>query len=91
MRARRMLLSGYQGFLATVVDTNHVEKSKPEDIAVVREFSDVFPEELPSLPLDRIAVKDNTCIKSSVQNGPCGTEGVTDPTTGIARQGLYTF
>ena len=53
MKARRMLLSGCQGFLATVMDTTHVEKSKPGDIAVVREFSDVFPEELPGLPPDR--------------------------------------
>ena len=52
MEARRMLLSGCQGFLATVVDTTHVEKSKHEDIAVVQELSDVFPEELPGLPPD---------------------------------------
>ncbi|KAL5563636.1 hypothetical protein UlMin_033383 [Ulmus minor] len=53
MRARRMLSSGCQGFLATVVDTTRVEKSGPEGIAVVREFTDVFPEELPGLPPDR--------------------------------------
>ncbi|KAL5548516.1 hypothetical protein UlMin_003747 [Ulmus minor] len=53
MRARRMLSSGCQGFLATVVDTTRVEKSEPEGIAVVREFTDVFPEELPGLPPDR--------------------------------------
>ncbi|KAL5541879.1 hypothetical protein UlMin_009589 [Ulmus minor] len=53
MRARKMLLSGCQGFLATVVDTTHVEKSGPENIAVVREFTNVFPEELPGLPPDR--------------------------------------
>ena len=48
-----MLVSGCQGFLATMVDKTHVEKSKPEDIAVVRELSYVFPKELPSLPPDR--------------------------------------
>ena len=53
MRARKMLLSGCQGFLETVMDTTHVEKSKLEDITVVREFSDVFPKELPSIPPDR--------------------------------------
>ena len=47
-----MLLSGCQGYLATVVDTTHVEKSKPEEITVVQEVSDVFPEELPGIPLD---------------------------------------
>ena len=50
MRARKMLLSGCQGYLATVVDTTHVEKIKPEEITVVQEFSDVFPEELPGIP-----------------------------------------
>ena len=48
-----MLLSGCHGFLATVVDTTHVKKSKPEDIVVVREFSDVFLKELPGLPPDQ--------------------------------------
>ena len=52
IRARRMFLSGCQGFLATVVDTTHVEKSKPEEIAMVREFSDVFLEELLAIPPD---------------------------------------
>ena len=53
MRAQRMFLSGCQGFLVTVVDTTRVEKSGPEDIAVVRGFTDVFPEELLGLPPDR--------------------------------------
>ena len=48
-----MFLSGCQGYLVTVVDTTYVEKSKPEEIAVVQEFSDVFPEELPGIPPDR--------------------------------------
>ena len=48
-----MLLSGCQGYLVTVVDATYVEKSKPEEIAVVQEFSDVFPEELPGIPLER--------------------------------------
>ena len=30
MKARKMLISGCQGYLATVVDTTHVEKLKPE-------------------------------------------------------------
>ncbi|KAL5583414.1 hypothetical protein UlMin_015856 [Ulmus minor] len=42
-----------EGFLATVVDTTRVEKSGPEGIVVVQEFTDVFPEELPGLPPDR--------------------------------------
>ncbi|KAL5572794.1 hypothetical protein UlMin_022391 [Ulmus minor] len=53
MRARKLLSSGCQGYLATVVDTTHEEKFKPEEIAVVREFPDVFPEELPGIPPER--------------------------------------
>ncbi|KAL5578516.1 hypothetical protein UlMin_020215 [Ulmus minor] len=53
MRARKLLSSGCQGYLATVVDTTHEEKLKPEEIAVVREFPDVFPEELPGIPPER--------------------------------------
>ncbi|KAL5543374.1 hypothetical protein UlMin_007158 [Ulmus minor] len=53
MRARKLLSSGCQGYLATVVDTTHEEKFKPEEIAVVREFLDVFPAELPGIPPDR--------------------------------------
>ncbi|KAL5538583.1 hypothetical protein UlMin_045492 [Ulmus minor] len=53
MRARKLLLSGCQGYLATVVDTTHEEKLKPEKIAVVQEFLDVFPVELPGIPPER--------------------------------------
>ncbi|KAL5571097.1 hypothetical protein UlMin_020694 [Ulmus minor] len=42
-----------EGFLATVVDTIRAEKSGPKGIVVVREFTDVFPGELPGLPPDR--------------------------------------
>ncbi|KAL5569524.1 hypothetical protein UlMin_026099 [Ulmus minor] len=53
MRARKLLSSGCQGYLVTVVDTTHEEKFKPEEIAVVREFPDLFPEELPGIPPER--------------------------------------
>ncbi|KAL5582354.1 hypothetical protein UlMin_014796 [Ulmus minor] len=66
MRARRMLSSGCQGFLVTVVDTTRVEKSGPEGIAVVREFTDVFPEELPGLPPDREVSFEIDLIPGSV-------------------------
>ena len=53
MKARKMMLSGCQGFLASLVDTTQEEKVKPEDIPIVRNFVDVFLEELPGLPPDR--------------------------------------
>lgn len=62
MRARRIFLSGCHGFLATVVDTTHVEKSKPNDIIIVREFSDVFPVGLPGIPqIRKYHLKSNCC------------------------------
>ena len=48
-----MLLSGCQGYLATVVEITHEEKFKPEEIAVIQEFLDVFPAELPGIPPER--------------------------------------
>ena len=47
-----MLRNDYQAYLTYVVDTKF-EGPKVEDIPVVCEFEDVFPEDLPSLPPDR--------------------------------------
>ena len=47
--ARKLLSKGCQAFLAHVVDTS-MGVVGLEDIPVVREFPDVFPEELPGLP-----------------------------------------
>ena len=32
---------------------NHIQEESPEDVPVVREFADVFPDELPSMPPER--------------------------------------
>ncbi|GKV24897.1 hypothetical protein SLEP1_g34439 [Rubroshorea leprosula] len=50
--AQKYLVNGCQGFLVFVTDTSSVT-SRLEDIPVVREFPDVFPEDLPSLPPDK--------------------------------------
>jgi hypothetical protein len=52
MSIRRMLRKKCTGYLAfvTIVDS---ATPKLEDISVVREFSDVFPEDLPGLPPER--------------------------------------
>ncbi len=47
--ARKMLRNGCQGYLALVRDTS-VEGINMENIPIVREFIDVFPEELTGLP-----------------------------------------
>lgn len=45
--AIRLLDVGYQGYLAIVVNTS-VQEPRIEDIAILREFSDIFPKELPT-------------------------------------------
>ena len=52
IQANHLLRKGCQGFLASVVDLQSIEL-EIGDIPIVREFSDVFPNDLPGLPLDR--------------------------------------
>ncbi|GKV11419.1 hypothetical protein SLEP1_g22680 [Rubroshorea leprosula] len=49
---QKYLVNGCQGFLVSVTDASSVT-SRLEDIPVVREFPDVFSEDLPGLPPDR--------------------------------------
>ncbi|XP_074342387.1 uncharacterized protein LOC141679926 [Apium graveolens] len=51
-QAKRLLQQGCQAYLAHVKDAEKVSL-KIEDIPVVKEFPDVFPGELPGLPLHR--------------------------------------
>ncbi|KAL8147950.1 hypothetical protein AgCh_005326 [Apium graveolens] len=52
-QARRMLQKGNEVYLAYVVDTQK-EVPNLQDIPVVNEFEDVFPQDLPGLPPDRV-------------------------------------
>ncbi|XP_071939141.1 uncharacterized protein [Coffea arabica] len=52
VRARKMLYKGGQGFLAFLINAPS-DQVKLEDVPVVREFPDVFPEELKTLPPER--------------------------------------
>ena len=49
MQARRFLRNGCEAFLAVVLDSKRGQVNL-EDISVIKEFSDVFQEELPGLP-----------------------------------------
>ena len=51
--AGKLLNKGCQAFLAHVVDAS-IGVLEVGDIPIVREFPDVFPEDLPGLPLVRI-------------------------------------
>ncbi|XP_024989265.1 uncharacterized protein LOC112523826 [Cynara cardunculus var. scolymus] len=48
-KARKCLAKGCSSFIAFVLDTK-LEERRIEDVNVVNEFLDVFPEDLPSLP-----------------------------------------
>nr|XP_027088732.1 uncharacterized protein LOC113710084 [Coffea arabica] len=52
IRPRKMLYKGAQGFLAFLINAPS-DQVKLEDVPVVREFPDVFPEELKILPPER--------------------------------------
>ncbi|RVW93540.1 Retrovirus-related Pol polyprotein from transposon 17.6 [Vitis vinifera] len=51
LRASSLLKKGCQGFLASVMSNE--SDLKLEDIPIVREYPDVFPEDLPGLPPER--------------------------------------
>ncbi|KAL0536964.1 hypothetical protein IC582_025927 [Cucumis melo] len=52
LKAKNLLRKGCTTFLAHVVVVQR-EKLKPEDVSVVKEFFDVFPDDLSSFPPDR--------------------------------------
>ena len=52
MQARRFLRKGCETFFALVLNSKRGQVDV-EKIPIVREFLDVFPEELPGIPLER--------------------------------------
>ena len=52
MKARRFMRKGCEAFLALILDSKR-EQVNLENILVIREFPDVFPEELPGVPPER--------------------------------------
>ncbi|XP_027118548.2 uncharacterized protein [Coffea arabica] len=52
IRARKLLSKGAQGYLAFLINTPG-DKVKLEDVVVVNEFPDIFPDELKSMPSER--------------------------------------
>ena len=53
MRAWKMLANGCQGYLANMVDKEQEKELTPEDVPIIREYVDVFPQDLPGLPPER--------------------------------------
>ena len=52
LKAQKYLRKGYPAILAIVTNTQ-TEEMRIEDIPIVRDFQDVFPEDLPGLPPHR--------------------------------------
>ena len=52
MQTKRLMRKGCETFLALILDSKRGQVDV-EKISVVKEFPDVFPEELPSIPLER--------------------------------------
>nr|GFC21540.1 putative reverse transcriptase domain-containing protein [Tanacetum cinerariifolium] len=50
IKTERYISRGCQIFMIQVVEKKKSDKKRIKDIPVVREFLDVFPEDLPSLP-----------------------------------------
>ena len=53
LKAQKMLNKGCVGYLASVLDTSVEAQLKPENVDVVQEFVEVFPDDLPGLPPNR--------------------------------------
>nr|GEY86118.1 hypothetical protein [Tanacetum cinerariifolium] len=72
IKARKYIENGYELFLAQV--TGMVSKEKRvEDVLVIRDFPEVFPEDLPGLPPPRQFVNSNSSSTSSSGTLPSNT------------------
>ena len=68
MKARKWLDSGCTSYLAAVVDTTKKIKVELNNVPVVNEFVDVFPEELPGLPLYEKLLSRSKCCQELLQS-----------------------
>ncbi|XP_073061744.1 uncharacterized protein [Primulina eburnea] len=53
LKVNKMLLKGCQGFLESVMDVSKEYNMDVNDIEIVREYSDVFVDDVPGFPSDR--------------------------------------
>ncbi|KAL5566570.1 hypothetical protein UlMin_029734 [Ulmus minor] len=53
LKAGKLLKQGCMGYLVNMLDTTMKLTTQPEDVPIVKEFLDVFPEDLPGIPPDR--------------------------------------
>ncbi|XP_071713176.1 uncharacterized protein [Rutidosis leptorrhynchoides] len=53
MKTRKYLTKGYEAYIAYVIDIKKENLNEIEDVAIVSEYPDVFPNELPGIPPKR--------------------------------------
>ncbi|XP_073025205.1 uncharacterized protein [Primulina eburnea] len=53
IQARRLIQKGYQAFLASIISAPDVPTQSISDVPVVRDFADVFPDDITGLPPER--------------------------------------
>ncbi|KAL5583180.1 hypothetical protein UlMin_015624 [Ulmus minor] len=53
LKAGKLLKQGCMGYLVNMLDTTMKLTTQPDDVPIVKEFLDVFPEDLPGIPPDR--------------------------------------
>ena len=52
-RAKRYLHQGLSGFFTYVMDTRDKGKATMDDVLIVRDYPDIFPQYLPGVPPER--------------------------------------
>lgn len=63
MKAKRIISNCCVRYLAYVNDTTKEERLQPEDVPVVKDYTEFFPKELPGLPPDG-KIRDQTTTKN---------------------------
>ena len=53
LKVRKLLAEGCIVFLANMVDKTQETQNRPKEVPIVKEFIEVFPEDLPGLPPER--------------------------------------
>ncbi|GJU16537.1 putative reverse transcriptase domain-containing protein [Tanacetum coccineum] len=96
-KAQEYMARGCQIFLAQISAKKEEDKSKGKqlkDVPIIRDFSEVFPEELPGLPstsgiLDQLDSRSRARSSSTVSIGTVRNEGIVRTTTRAFRQRLH--
>ncbi|KAA3480016.1 zf-CCHC domain-containing protein/RVP_2 domain-containing protein [Gossypium australe] len=79
---RKLIVNGTDPYLAYIMDLNESRKDISQ-VLIVKEFSDVFLEELPNIPPDRE-------LEFWIKDGAIGVERAKEPAIRSSKQRIYT-